>query len=79
MSRGGKDKEERILSDLTQCWVAYSATKRELEVWKKFGNQLLDVVRCSKNGKLLWLNEIPNEVGEEHLVHLLNIMRSLVR
>lgn len=77
MSRGGK--EEKEFPENVQGWINYSATKRELEVWKKFGNQLLDVVRCSDRGKLLWLNEVPDECREENLLHLLNVMRELVK
>ena len=77
MSRGGK--EEIVFSESTQGWISYSATKRELYVHKKFADQLLSVVECSDRGKLLWLNDLPKEIKEEHLVHLLNVIKSLVK
>lgn len=77
MARGGK--EEIILPENVQGWVSYAATKKELDNWKSFGNQLLDVVRLSDPKGIYWLNEYPKEIKEEHLVHLLNIIREMVR
>ena len=77
MSRGGK--EEKELSPEVQGWVSYQANKRELDIWKKFGNQLLDVVRSHPEGSLIWLNDFPDEIKEEHLVHLLNVVRGLIK
>ena len=77
MSRGGKEEIDLPLE--TQGWVSYSATKRELENYKKFVNQLLNVVKCSERGNLLWLNKFPDECKEEHFVRLLNTIRELVK
>ena len=78
MSRGGK-QEEQPLSEITQTYLNLYVAKSELEAYKKFANQLLDVVRSNEQGKLLWLSDFPNEIEEKHLVHLLNALRYTVK
>ena len=77
MSRGGK--EEKELSPEVQKEIQLVVQRNKLVEWKSFGNQLLDVVKSHPEGSLLWLNDFPDEIKEEHLVHLLNVVRSLVK
>ncbi len=79
MGRGGKDKEDKPLSELTQGWVNYSVAKNKLEIYQSFVNQLFDVVKSQDGVDLLWVNEFPKEIKEENLVHLLNVIKVLLK